>query len=228
MGKLALLKKTLGVLLIALGIIGLLLPFLQGILFILLGLALLGNKRLNEFFLKILKKTKENKKSIFILVRYIILLGLMFTLSLVYKIFLPLTLYPVAYLLKLFYQVTIIKDIIVVELTPIQIVSACVAGSAYLLLLILNLSVRMKQIKRIYTILLSFLILLILNILRIFLLSVLLVNQFQFFDFTHKLFWYALSTIFVIGIWFLMVKLFSIKEIPVYTDLKFLSKHIRR
>lgn len=38
-----------GVLLIVLGIAGLFLPFLQGILLILAGLALLGNKRVKEW-----------------------------------------------------------------------------------------------------------------------------------------------------------------------------------
>ena len=153
----------------------------------------------------------------------------MFTLPLIYKIMLPLTIYPVAGLLKIFYQVSIQKDIIMIGLqTPIQIISACIAGSAYLLLLILNLSVPMKTKKRIYSIALSFIILLGLNILRIFILSMLYHNNFRFFDFTHKLFWYALSTIFVIVIWFLIVKIFSIKEIPVYTDIKYLSKNIKK
>ncbi len=169
------------------------------------------------------------KKAYNILLRYIILLALMFTLPLVYKIMLPLTIYPVAGLLKIFYQVSVQKDIIVIGLqTPIQIISACIAGSAYLLLLILNLTVPMKTKKRIYSIILSFIILIGLNILRIFILSILSHNNFRFFDFTHKLFWYVLSTIFVIGIWFLMVKIFSIKEIPVYTDIKYLSKNIKK
>lgn len=169
------------------------------------------------------------KKAYNILLRYIILLVLMFTLPLIYKILLPLTIYPVAGLLKIFYQVSVQKDIIMIGLqTPIQIISACIAGSAYLLLLILNLSVPMKTKKRIYSIALSILVLLGLNILRIFILSILYHNNFKFFDFTHKLFWYALSTIFVIGIWFLIVKIFSIKEIPVYTDIKYLSKNIKK
>ena len=169
------------------------------------------------------------KKAYHILLRYVILLALMFTLPLIYKIMLPLTIYPVAGLLKIFYQVSIQKDIIMIGLqTPIQIISACVAGSAYLLLLILNLSVPMKTKKRIYSIAFSILILLGLNILRIFILSILYHNNFRFFDFTHKMFWYVLSTIFVITIWFLIVKVFSIKQIPVYTDIKYLSKNIKR
>jgi len=55
-------------------------------------------------------------------------------------------------------------------------------------------------------------------------LSIMYVNGSSFFDFTHKIFWYAGSTIFVIAIWFLEVKIFKIKGIPIYDDLKFLYK----
>ena len=71
---------------------------------------------------------------------------------------------------------------------------------------------------------LSFACLLIINILRIFLLGLVYISGFSWFDIAHKLFWYAGSTIFVIGIWFAEVKLFKIKEIPFYSDIKFLYK----
>ena len=180
--------------------------------------------------LTILRTNKPRNKSFLILLRYIILLGLMFTLPLIYKIFTPLTIYPSIILLKLFYNIAVNNsmDLIVINnQTFIKIISACIAGSAYLLLLILNLSIPMKLKKRIYLIFLSFFILLILNILRIFMLSVLYHNNFVFFDFTHKLFWYVLSTIFVVLIWLFIVKKYSIKEIPVYTDIKYLMRNIR-
>ena len=178
------------------------------------------------------KKTKKAylKEGILITLRYLILLALMFFLPLIYKIFTPPTIYLSAGLLKLaFYQVGINQNIIILNSqTFIQIIPACVAGSAYLLLLILNLAVPMKAKKRIYSIILSFLFLLTLNVLRIFLFSALFERKFLLFDFVHKLFWYVLSTIFVIGIWFLIVKMFSIKEIPIYSDMKTLVKRMRK
>ena len=172
---------------------------------------------------------KKDKKTIFLLLRYLILLGLMFTLPIIYKILTPLTVYSTAGLLKIFHQVFISKDIITIfPKTIIQIIPACVAGSAYLLLLILNLSTPMKIKKRIKSILFSIILLFILNILRIFFLTILLVNDFQFFDFTHKLFWYMLSTVFVVGIWLLTTKIFSIKEIPAHSDIKYLIKNIKK
>jgi len=160
-----------------------------------------------------------------ILIRYLILLGLMFSLPLIYKILTPLTIYPTIFLLKLFYQVSYLNSMIILNSkTIIYIIPACIAGSAYLLLLILNLSLSMSLKKRIRTILFSLTLLLSLNILRIFSLSILYDNSFRFFDITHKLFWYGLSTLFVILIWFYTVKKFNIKEIPIYTDIKYLSK----
>ena len=49
---------------------------------------------------------------------------------------------------------------------------------------------------------------------------------FSFFDITHKVFWYFISTIFVVGIWFIEIKIFKIKEIPFYSDLNLLYKNI--
>ena len=45
------------------------------------------------------------------------------------------------------------------------------------------------------------------------------------FDITHKLFWYFGSIIFVVGIWFIEVKYFKLKEIPFYSDIKLLYEN---
>ncbi|MEK6872893.1 MAG: pacearchaeosortase [Nanoarchaeota archaeon] len=193
-----------------------------------------NKKKRSKPYQKSLQKTltslisnKPKNKSLLILLRYLILLGLMFTLPLIYKTFTPLTFYPSIFLLKLFYDVTINNLLVIInDKTFIQIIPACIAGSAYLLLLILNLSIPMKLKKRIYLIFISFFILLILNILRIFILSVLFYHNFIFFDITHKLFWYFLSTVFVVLIWLFIVKKYSIKEIPVYSDIRYLMKNI--
>ena len=54
-----LLKKIIGIFLILLGIIGLALPFLQGILLILAGLALLGNKHLIQYIKKLYARLRK-------------------------------------------------------------------------------------------------------------------------------------------------------------------------
>ena len=165
---------------------------------------------------------KMPRKFFGILVRYLILtLIALPNLWLFYLIFTPLTIYPVFFLLSLFFSASLVNNLILLENTfPIEIISACIAGSAYYLLLILNLSIPMKINKRLKILLFTFLSLLVLNILRIFLLSLVFVSGASLFDITHELFWYLGSTIFVVGIWFAGIKIFKIKEIPFYSDLK--------
>jgi exosortase/archaeosortase family protein len=151
---------------------------------------------------------------------FLILIGIP-NLWLFYLIFTPLTIYPVYFLLGLFFEVVLYGNRILINSSiPIDIIPACVAGSAYYLLLILNLAIPMETKKRFKMLAFSFLSLLGLNILRIFLLSLLFASGAPSFDTTHKLFWYLGSTIFVVGIWFAGVKIFKVKGIPFYSDLK--------
>ena len=140
-----------------------------------------------------------------------------------YTIFTPLTVYPTYFLLNLFFEASLSGNLITVyNCFPIEIVEACVAGSAYYLLLILNLSTPNILLKRRLKIILeSFLALLIINLLRILFLSVLYISGSGLFDVTHKIFWYFANIVFVVGIWFFMVKSFKLKEIPFYSDIKF-------
>lgn len=160
-----------------------------------------------------------------ILIRYpVLILSALFNLEIFYIVFTPLTIYPVYYLLKFFFDTVLIGNVILVSQNiPIEMIKSCIAGSAYYLLLILNLSIpNIKIGKRIWMIFLSFLSFLVLNIIRVIMLVMIFMYNFAAFDVTHKLFWYALSTIFVVGIWFAEVKIFRINEIPVYSDMKFL------
>jgi len=157
---------------------------------------------------------------------FILILVAMPNLYLFYLMFTPLTFYPVYFLLNLFFGASLIGGVILSGQIPIELINACIAGSAYYLLLILNLSIpNIKIRKRIKMVLFAFAFLLVINILRIFLLSTLLINGSVFFDLTHKIFWYLFSMLFVVGIWLFEIKIFKIKEIPVYSDLKFLWKN---
>lgn len=171
----------------------------------------------------------DNLQLKYILLRYVILLLIgLSNLYIFYLIFKPLTIYPVYFLLNIFSEVSLYGNVLsFANGTSIQLVNACIAGAAYYLLLILNLSTpNIKFNKRLKMIIYSFASLLILNILRIFILTNLFVSGFAFFDFTHKLFWYLLSIVFVIGIWFIQIKIYKIKEIPFYSDLKYFYKRI--
>jgi len=146
-----------------------------------------------------------------------------------YFIFSSLTIYPVYFLLNLFFEASLSNNLIFIgNHIPIGIISACVAGSAYYLLLILNLSIpNIKIGKRIKMICFAFLSFLIANIIRIFLLSLIYVLKPNLFDISHKLSWYIGSIVLVVAIWFIEVKKFNIKGIPFYSDIKSISKNIK-
>ena len=166
----------------------------------------------------------RKNEAYFLVFRYLILLLLGVSLWIFYFIFTPLTVYPVYYLLKLFFNATLSGNMITFKGLEIQLIKACVAGSAYYLLLILNLSTPMTSKTRLSSITFLFSSFLVINILRIFVFSLFLINFLNLFSTLHLIFWYFLSTIIVVGLWLLNLKIFKIKSIPVYTDIKFLSK----
>ncbi len=169
---------------------------------------------------------KISKQFMNIFIRYMILVIIALpNFWIFYFIFTSLTVYPVYFLLNIFFNTSLIGNIILIDNFPIELIPACIAGAAYYLLLILNVSTpKIKFKKRIQMIFFSFSSLLILNILRIFSLSLIFISGNSFFDIAHKLFWYLGSTVFVVGIWFIEVKIFKIKKIPIYSDIKFLYR----
>lgn len=171
-----------------------------------------------------LKKSFYFSEYFSIFIRYLLIILIAIpNMYLFYLIFTSLTVYSVYFLLALFYDATLSGVNILINELTIKIIDACVAGSAYYLLFMLNLSVPKISIKlRTKMIFYSFAILFLLNVFRIFFLSILAINGSVYFDFAHKLFWYVLSTVFVVVIWFWEVYHFKIKEIPLFSDLKFL------
>lgn len=150
--------------------------------------------------------------------RYIfILLAGLGNLYIFYQLFTPLTIKAVYLLLSIFSQASIQDASIIFRCMTIEIIPSCVAGSAYYLLFILNLSTPNIKIKdRIKILLFSFACLFILNVVRITFLA--LIFQSIFFNIVHIIFWYVISIIFVAGIWIFSARFFKIKSIPIYTD----------
>ena len=172
-------------------------------------------------------KGKKGESYLGLISRYVILLIVgIFHQKIFYFIFTPLTIYPVYFILSLFFDTSMISNIILVKGLPIEIIGPCIAGSAYYLLLMLNLSIpKMDFKKRTNVLLFSFVSLWGINLIRILSLTFIFLLGPSFFDVTHKLFWYLGSTILVVLVWFLCVKLFEIKEIPFYSDIKLLLKN---
>ena len=78
------------------------------------------------------------KKTISLIIRYlsIFLVGL-FNLSIFYKLFTTPTIFYVSKMLDIFGSVSVFQNIILFNQNIIQIIPACIAGSAYYLLFIL-------------------------------------------------------------------------------------------
>jgi exosortase/archaeosortase family protein len=147
-------------------------------------------------------------------------------LEIFYFVFTPLTIYPVYFLFNYFFGATIHGTTLSVGSVNIEMIKACIAGSAYSLLLIFNLStpgIRINQ--RLRMIFLAFAIFLIANVLRILVSALFYLSGSPLFDITHKLFWYFGSVILITVIWFFQVNAYKIKSIPFYSDLKFLYGH---
>jgi len=172
-----------------------------------------------------MKKDGKYLQNLFI--RYsILIIVAVFGFNLFYTIFKPLTVYPVAWILDIFLETNLVSStVLILEGIAIEFIPACIAGAAYYLLLILNLSTpKIGSTKRIRFLLVSFLVFLAVNIIRIIILAIIALYKASLFEVTHAVFWYSLSTVFVIAIWFYGVKYFKVKSIPFYSDLKFLYK----
>ena len=161
-------------------------------------------------------------KQLNLFLRYLFLLLIALpNLNLFYSLFTPLTIYPVYFILNLFSNPMLIQNTIIFKDLAIEIIKPCIAGSAYYLLLILNLAIPQTSPKNtLKSLAFAFSSLLILNIFRILALILISIKIPSLFNIAHQIFWYFLSIVFVIIIWFAETKLFKINAIPFYTDLK--------
>ena len=147
-------------------------------------------------------------------------------LYVIYKILTPLTVYILSAILSIFTDATLYGNTIHLNGATIEIVSACVAGSAfYLLLLLLMLTADIKPETRAKAITTSFAMLFALNILRM--LVLIPIMGASYFGTIHWISWHVISTIFVVGIWISIVKIYKIKTIPVYSDIKYIISLVK-
>ena len=170
---------------------------------------------------KISKLKNPNKFIIGIIIRYLVALLIAFpNLYLFYWIFTPLTVNLSSLFLSPFYSISTIGNTLIIDSLSIELIPACIAGSAYYLLVILNLLTPMSFKTRAKSLLFLTLTFLIINSIRITIFSVLALNNYSYFDLAHKLVWTLGSTIFVIILWFSSTIIFKIDKIPIYTDIR--------
>lgn len=170
---------------------------------------------------------KQSKKILGIFARYftIILIGTG-NLYIIYKLLTPLTIFTLNTILSIFTKTILIDNIICLNEISIEIIPACVAGAAFYLLFMLILSTaNIKPKIRIKALFTAFIIFFILNISRILIL-IPMINT-SHFETIHWIFWHMISTIFVVAVWFVVVKIHKIKSIPIYSDLKYIKSLIK-
>jgi len=170
------------------------------------------------------KKKGENEYYLSLLFRGLAILVVTLNFNLIYTIFTPITVYLSYYLTSLFYDTIQIGNSIGVGGIGFNIINACVAGAAYYLLFLLILGLKDLSFKKGIKMLLSgFAILLVANVLRIFLLIVLNIEFGEnYFEAVHLAFWNFISGIFIFLIWIFLVKKFKERDIPYWSDIKYL------
>ena len=166
-------------------------------------------------------------QSLFIRYFLLILLGLG-NFYIFYLIFTPLTLYATLIILNIFSTSFLVSSTsIFFNGLEISLIKACIAGSAYYLLTILNLATPMKDKTRVYSLLFLLGAFFFLNTIRIVIFSFLASTNFYYFDVAHQISWHLGSTFLVLAIWIINIKMFKIKEIPFYTDWRKLIKNYK-
>lgn len=170
---------------------------------------------------------EQSKKIYGLFARYlaILLIGAG-NLYIVYKLLTPLTVHTLNTVLSIFTATALSNNIIYLSQTRIEIVPACVAGAAfYLLFLLLFSTANIKPETRAKAVITAFAIFFALNITRILIL-IPMINT-SYFETIHWIFWHIISTIFVVAVWFSIIKIYKIKSIPIYSDLKYLRNLIK-
>ena len=170
---------------------------------------------------------KQSKKILGLFARYftIVLIGAS-NLYLVYKLLSPLTIHTLNALLSIFTATTLADNIIYLAEAQIEIIPACVAGAAFYLLFLLILSTANINPKtRAKAILTAFAMFFTLNIARILILIPMIDTP--YFETMHWVFWHIISTIFVVAVWFSIIKIYKIKSIPVYSDIEYMKSLIK-
>jgi len=165
---------------------------------------------------------KQSEKIFGLFARYFaLLLAGAGNLYIFYKILTPITIWASWGILSLLSETKIAGSFIFFKGTIIEIAPACVAGAAFYLLFILILSTaEVKPMKRFYALITASGMFFILNLSRIVFLT--LIARASYFPTVHWIFWNLVSTIFVVAIWFAVIKIYKIKSIPVYSDVKYL------
>lgn len=151
--------------------------------------------------------------------------------SLLYKIFSPLTIYPIYFIYYLLgYSPSLSNNILAVNNYNLAFIEACISPYAYYMLLALVMLTKDIQLSsRLKMLLLGSILILIINLSRIIILIQILLNAgVNAFYNIHIAIWLLGSTVFIVLLWLFLIKIFKISSIPIYSDLMYLLQYIKR
>jgi len=161
-------------------------------------------------------------------IRYLLLLIIGVNIAALYVALTPATVYPVYLVLQAMYDAVLVgPQTIAFKGYFANIVAACVGGAAYYFLLILNLTTPMKNTMRLKSLVFLLASFYVLNVARIIGFGILFSKGYRYFDFTHLATWYFGSTLLVVVLWFVNVRLFHIDTTPLYSDVQTLLSEVR-
>ena len=169
-------------------------------------------------------------------IKLFIRLGIAFFLGVFFRIFYfvfdPITFYLSYLSIKIIGFTAKIggKGLLYVNNHSLNFANVCTAASAYYLLLLLILLTKdLGFLRSIKMFVLGSALILLFNIIRINILVYILVYYGEnLFYSVHMAFWKIVSTIVVFLVWILLIKIFSVKSIPVYSDVVFLTKEMKK
>ena len=169
------------------------------------------------------------KYEIKLIIRVLIAVILSLSAKLFYFVLAPITLYSSYFITKIFFPVVIEENTFLINDLTLEFVPACVAVAAYILislLILLTKDIKPKVLIKMFVI--GFFLILIANLIRIEIMIFVLIeygnNLFKTLD---LFFWKVLSTVYIVFVWILLTRLFKIKTIPVYSDVKYLIKRLK-
>lgn len=145
-----------------------------------------------------------------------------------YMIIAPLTLHVSYFFFNIFVPSALIGTKIMTLTDSFEFIPACVATSAYILLaLLVFLTKDISWNEQLQMIIYGWLAILAFNILRIELLLLTYLRFETAFETLHLFVWKFMSTAFVVLLWLGLARLYKVKAIPVYSDLRHIISMIK-
>lgn len=155
--------------------------------------------------------------------------AVLFSYNLIYAVIAMFTLHFSYFFFSIFVPSALIGNKIVTLMDSFEFIPACVAASAYILLALLVLLTKDISLnERMQMIVYGWLAILAFNVLRIELLLLTFFSLETAYDTLHLFVWKFMSTAFVILLWLGLARLYKVKAIPVYSDVKALVGMIRK